>query len=210
MEKYKGTWLMIKTGNDYGEPEFIEFCDNQIIYFHITSKNDDGLLEKRQVWKENLSDTKHEILDEKRIRIFKMGKTYTVKSETESITEDTEFATDYEKIEPTKTDFGKEDILEMEFRAEWNEEKFPIIFNKNLDSPALKEVNERLKKEGRKILLENLQGTYFASIFNDGRRETLIGIKEITGEKAILYGFPNEPFEVTAYSSKKNTKHNNE
>lgn len=97
----------------------------------------------------------------------------------------------------------------MEFKAEWNGEKFPIIFNRSLDKLPIKEINKRLKREGRKILLENLQGTYFASIFNDGRRETLNGIKEITREKAILFGFPEEPFEVTAYSSEKKSKHKN-
>ncbi|QCY70767.1 hypothetical protein FHG64_15980 [Antarcticibacterium flavum] len=199
---------MIKTGNDYGEPEFIEFCDNQILHFHITSKNEDGMLEKIQFRKENLSETKLKILNEDRIRIFGLGKIHTVVSETDSTTEEVEISTDYVKIKPTITSFSKEEILKMEFKAEWNREKFPIIFNRDLDSLPLKEIKKRLNREGRKILLEDLQGTYFASIFNDGRRETLIGIKEITREKAILFGFPGEPFEVTAYSSKK-TKQNN-
>ena len=208
MENYKGTWLMIKTRNDYGEPGFIEFCDNQILHFHITSKNDDGLLEKNQFWIENLSDTKHEMINENRIRIFGLGKIHTVVSETESTTEDVEIATDYVKIEPTKTHFSKEEILKMEFKAEWNSEKFPIKFNRDLDRPVIKQINKQLNREGRKMILENLQGTYFASLFNNSRRELLIGIKEITGEKAVLFGFPEEPYEVVAYSSN-NTKHKN-
>lgn len=203
MENYKGTWLMIKKDNEYGEPEFIEFNNNQILHFHIASKNDDGFLEKHQFWKENLSDTKHEDLYENRIRIFGLGKIHTVVSVTESTTEGIGIATDYVKIEPTKTFFSKEDILELEFKAEWNGEKFPIIFNRNLDRPAIKQINKQLKREGRKMVLENLQGTYFASVFNNSKRETLIGIKEINEEKAVLFGFPEEPYEVIAYSSKK-------
>lgn len=107
MENYKGTWFMIKTGNDYGEPEFIEFNDNQILHFHIASKYDDGLLEKSLFWKENLSDTKHKVHNINRIRIFGLGKIHTVVSETYSTTKDKEISIDYVKIEPTKTHFSK-------------------------------------------------------------------------------------------------------
>lgn len=201
MENYKGTWLMVKTVHDYGEPEFIEFENNQILHFQIVLKNDDGLLEKSQFWKENLSDIKHVVLNENRIRIFGLGKIHTVVSETESTTENIEIATDYVRIEPTKTYFSKEEILKMEFKAEWNGEKFPIIFNKDLDKLPIKQINKRLKREGRKMLLENLQGTYFATIFNSGKRQTLIGIKAITAQEAILFGFPEKPYEVIAISS---------
>ena len=40
--------------------------------------------------------------------------------------------------------------------------------------------------------------TYFASIFENDERETLIGIKEIDEKKAILFGFPEKPYEIKA------------
>ena len=127
-----------------------------------------------------------------------MGKTHTVLSETESKTVDTEFSTDYERIEPTKTELESEKIETLEFKAQWNKEKIPLKFNKILDSPVIQELNKRMKRNGRKLMLENLQGTYFASIFENDQRETLIGIKEIDEQKAILFGFPEKPYEIKA------------
>ncbi len=207
MENLNGTWLMIKTGDDYCPPEFIEFEDNQILHFDLDMTNDCRLSKNVTDWRENLSESKYEFVNDNRIRIFRMGKTHTVISETESITVDTEFATDYERIAPTITELKAADIESLEFKAQWNNEKITIVFNKNLDSPVIKEINERLKREGRKLVLENLQGTYFASIYDNGKRETLIGIKEIDEEKAVLFGFPEKPHEILA-EGLRNTKHN--
>jgi len=69
---------------------------------------------------EKLSETKHEFVADNRIRIYRMGKTLTVISDTESISEETEFATDYERIERTKTDLTEKEIQKMDLKAEWN------------------------------------------------------------------------------------------
>ena len=54
-----------------------------------------------------------------------------------------------------------------------------------------------MKREGRKMILENLNGTYFGAIYDNGIRETLIPIREISAEKITLYGFPKKPYEIT-------------
>jgi len=198
MKNLKGTWLKIKTGDDYCRPEFIEFKNDQIIHFELELKSGNELSKTRTEWSEKLSESKYEFENENRIRIFRMGKTHTVLSETESITEDTEFATDYERIEPTKTKLEPEKIEKLEFKTLWKNEKIPLVFNKVLDSQVIQELNKRMKKNGRKLVLENLQGTYFASIFENDERKTLIGIKEIDEEKAILYGFQEKPYEIRA------------
>ena len=198
MKNLEGTWLKIKTGDDYCPPEFIEFKNDQIIHFEIELKSGNELSKIRTAWSEKLSESKYEFKNENRIRIFRMGKTHTVLSETESITEDTEFATDYDRIEPTKTDLESEKIEKLAFKAQWQNEKIPLVFNKVLDSQVIQELNKRMKRNGRKLVLENLQGTYFASIFENDERETLIGIKEIDKEKAILFGFPEKPYEIRA------------
>ncbi len=198
MKNLNGTWLKIKTGSDYCQPEFIEFSDDQIIHFELVLKSGNELSKVRTEWSEKLSESKYEFINDNRIRIFRMGKTHTVLSETESKIEDTEFATDYERIEPTKTELESEIIKTLEFKAEWNKEKIPLKFNTILDSPVIQEINKRMKKSGRKLVLENLQGTYFASIFDNNEREKLIGIKEIDENKAILFGFPERPYEIKA------------
>jgi hypothetical protein len=203
VNKFDGTWLMIKDADTYCYPEFIEFKNDQIIYFQLAEKSQNGMLIKEQNLTEKLSETKYEFVDENRIRIYRMGKTLTVISDTESISEETEFATDYERIEPTKTNLTRGEINTLELKAEWNGEKIPIVFSKNLDSPTIQKVNKRLKREGQKLVLENLQGTYFASIYDNGERRTLIGIKEMDKEKAVLFGFPKKPYEVTASGANK-------
>ena len=198
MKNLNGTWLKIKTGDDYCEPEFIEFNNDQIIHFELELKSGNELSKVQTEWSEKLTDSKYRLVNDNRIRIFRMGKTHTMLSETESKTEDTEFATDYERIEPTKTDLESEIIETLEFKAQWNKEKIPLTFNKVLDSPVIQELNKRMNRNGRKLILENLQGTYFASIFQNDEREKLIGIKEIDKEKAILFGFPEKPYEIKA------------
>ena len=193
-----GTWLMIKDGSTYVETMFVKFENDQILYYGISGKSENGTLEKKLVYSEKFSETKNKLLNKNRIRLYRMGKTHTVISETESKTEDTEFATDCERIEPTKTDLTKEEIEKSEFNAEWNNEKIKFVFNKDLDSPTMQEINKRLKREGQKLILENLNGTYFGAIYDNGERETLIPIREISNEKITLYGFPEKPYEITA------------
>ena len=198
MEIFDGTWLMIKKGSDYCSPEFIEFENDQIIHFKLEKTSVDGLTEKVHERNEKFSETKCVFINKNRIRIFRMGKTHTVSSETESLTEDLVIATDYERIRPTKTDLTAKQIQALEFDAEWNNEKFPFVFNKILDNPTIIKLNKRLHIEGRKLVLEKLQGTYFASMYENGERSILIGIKEIDEEKAILFGFPETPYQITA------------
>ena len=197
-QNLSGTWLMIKDGASYGKPMFIEFENDQISHYEISEKSENATLEKNLIYGEKFSETKNEFVNENRIRLYRMGKTHTVISETESKTEDTEFATDYERIEPTKTDLTEKEIEQSEFNAEWNNEKIKFVFNKDLDSPTIQEINKRMKRQGRKLILENLNGTYFGAIYDNGIRETLIPIREISDEKITLYGFPKKPYEITA------------
>ncbi len=92
---------------------------------------------------------------------------------------------------------AKIEIEKLEFEAQWNNENITFVFNKDLGSPTVQEFNKRMKREGRKLILENLDGTYFGAYYNNGTRETLIPIREISHEKLILYGFPIEPHDIT-------------
>jgi hypothetical protein len=198
MINMNGTWLKIKTGDDYCQPELIEFSNNQIIHFEVELKSRNELSKVQTENCENLSESKYEFVNHNRIRIFRVGKTYTVLNETDSRTEETVFSTDYERIEPTITKLDYNKIETLEFKAQWNNEIIPLTFNKILDSPLIQEINKRMKRNGRKFILENLQGTYFVSIFENDERERLIGIKEIDEKKAILFGFPEKPYEIKA------------
>ena len=82
---------MIKDGASYGKPMFIEFENDQISHYEISEKSENATLEKNLIYSEKFSETKNEFVNENRIRLYRMGKTHTVISETESKTEDTEF-----------------------------------------------------------------------------------------------------------------------
>ena len=196
-QNLSGNWLMIKDGSFYGKPMFLEFENDKISHYEILEQSMNRTLEKKLVFSEKLSETKNKLVNENRIRLFRMGKTHTVISETESKTEDKEFATDYERIEPTKTKLSENEIEQLEFNVQWNNEKIHFIFNKVLDSPAIQKINKRMKREGRKLILEKFYGTYFGTIYDNGTRETLIPIREITDDKITLYGFPKKPYEIT-------------
>jgi hypothetical protein len=196
MEKIKGTWLMIKSGDDYSKPELIEFETNKVLYFEVTDESNNGNLKKIKTRTENLSETKIELINANRIRFYREGKLHKVFSETESITEDKIFEVDYERIEPTKTELTKNQIEKLQFIVEWNERKIPFVFNKELDSPIIQEINKKINREGRKLILENLDGTYFGAIYEDRNREILIPIREINEKTIVVYGFPKEPYEI--------------
>jgi hypothetical protein len=198
MKNLEGTWLMIKTGYDHFSPEFIEFEEDQIIHYELEEDGSNGLVKKRTPWTETLSEAKYEFVNENRIRIYRMGKLRKIVSETESIVEDMEHVTDYEKIVPTQTALTAEQIQQLEFYMKWNDEEGPLVFNKNLYNPELQKVNPKLKEEELKLVLEELQGTYFAATYEFGKRQTLIGIKEVDEEKAVLYLLPDKPYEITA------------
>ena len=70
--------------------------------------------------------------------------------------------------------------------------------HERIENFSINKINKRLNIEGRKLVLKKLQGTYFASMYENGERSTLIGIKEIDEEKAILFGFPETPYQITA------------
>jgi hypothetical protein len=197
VKEFKGTWLMILDGASYGKTIFVEFENDQILHYEISGKSEKGTLEKKLVYSEKFSETKNEFVNKNRIRFYRMGKTHSILSETESKTEDTEFAIDYERIEPTQTDLTEKEIEESEFNVDWNNQKIKFVFNTDLDSPNIQEINKRMKVEGRKLILENLNETYFGAIYENRKRSRLIPIRQISDKKITVYGFSKKPYEIT-------------
>ncbi len=199
MKNFEGTWLTIKTGNDYNPPEFIEFQSDQIIHFELENTSKNNQLTKKEIhWTEKLSDVKYEFINKNRIRIFRMGIKKSIIDNSEFKKELVEFVTDYERIFPTKTILTHKEIEKLEFKAIWNNEKISMIFNTYLDTPLIQEILKKNNREGTKLILENLDETFFISIYNNRERSTLIGIKEVNNNKAVLFGFPEEPYEIIA------------
>jgi hypothetical protein len=196
-EQFNGTWLFIKPPDYYGKTHLIEFSENEIKHFDIENTQGISLSKKMNENRhEKLSETEYKFVNPNRIRIIRNGKKHSVLSEHESVTVDWKFENDYEKLIATETELTESEIQSLIFEFNWHGEKRNVKFNEILDSPIIQEINERLKREGSKIVLEKLNETLFLSFYDDKSSEKLIPIKYVDNEILILYGFPRKPYEI--------------
>lgn len=196
-EEFSGEWLFIKTANHYGDPDIIEFHNNNINHFAL-EKNDSNSLNKiASNWIESLTDANIQFKKPNRIVIFRKGKIHKFLSEEESITENCIFEDGYERLFATETKLSESEIQNLKFEFIWNNEKKTIIFNEILDKPYMQEINKRLNKQGLRIILEKLNETLFLSIYDDIYIQNIIPIKYVDNQKMVLYGFPEEPYEIS-------------
>lgn len=193
----KENWLFIKTPDHYGIPEIIQFDNNEINYFIIEKDNKNSSLKiKGENRSKNLIELEHQFINQNRVRFFEKGKISHFLSDDESITEDSIFENDYQKLNSTETKLTEIEIQSLKFELNWNGEKNIIRFNEDLDPPYIQEINRRMNREGRKILLERLNDTLFVSLYENANLDKLIPIKYVDNQKIILYGFPKEPYEI--------------
>ncbi|MCW1148262.1 hypothetical protein [Flavobacterium lacisediminis] len=194
-----GTWLFVKTGGDYGKTDLIEFDNDDILHFTL-ERSDDLFLHKvrNQLWNEKLNEEDFKFLNPNRIRLFRKGIKRAVSNFNEASTS-TEciFELDYERLFPTQTDLSEEEIQLLKFDFSWNNNKKIIVFNDILDSRVIQELNKSMNRIGSRILLERFNETLFLSFYDDIYVDFQIPIKYVDSEIMVLYGFPNEPYEVT-------------
>lgn len=192
---FDGVWVHVKGKDFYGKNTCLVFKGNRGIYFDIETEKD-GILHLIETnMEEDLSTGNFEFVNDERLKIFKKGVQSAVYSD-KIVSQDIDVEYVFIRLAPTKTSLTKTAILSLEFAMKWNKEQLKVVFGKVLDSEIIQEMNARLGRQGRKIVLEQFSDTLFLSIFDDKEREKLIPIKEIDNEKIILTGFPSEPFEV--------------
>ncbi|PVW17408.1 hypothetical protein DDV96_02570 [Marixanthomonas spongiae] len=92
---------------------------------------------------------------------------------------------DFVRLLPTKTVLPKTAIEKMNFEIEYKGRTLTTNFGKT----------EQIK--GPDTRLENINNTYFLSIYRNDRRLGSIPIKKVTDKQLVLYGFPEKPFEVS-------------
>ena len=136
----------------------------------------------------NEQTSKYEIVNENHIKWIINGK---------SNDKDAVFECDYYRLLPTITTLKKEDIEKLTFVIIKNERETEFVFNKELWD---KERLERFKrKEGEKKMIEQIDSTFFVSIYFNGKRDASIPIKEVSTELLKLYAIPTGPMEMIAY-----------
>mgnify|MGYP005830213497 CR=1 FL=1 len=182
-----GKWMMTKEGDTYIIPEnlILEINSDSLKYFSfdqfqssIPIKIENNKLIVNQTHTDIV-----EFINEDRIKIKSQEKDKNSLNETA-----------YVRLKKTKTTLSPEEIQKLSFKFNWNDEKFKVIFNKELESPQVMKIME--KDELSKIRLEKIDSTYFISILQSGKRKTIFPIKEVSNDRMILYGAPRKPYEI--------------
>ena len=184
-----GKWFMTKEGDTYIIPEnlILEINSDSLNYFSfdqiqssipIKIENNNIIINKKQT--DNV-----EFINEDRIKITSQGKVND---------KDSLIAIEYVRLIETKTKLSPKEIQNLSFKFNWNDEKFKVIFNKELGSSQIVKIME--KDELTKIRLEKIDSTYFISIYESGKRATIVPIKEVSNDRMILYGMPRKPYEI--------------
>ncbi|UNY99183.1 hypothetical protein MQE36_02265 [Zhouia spongiae] len=196
-QNLNGKWILkdVDSGNGKkGYPGFqLMEINNDSVYIYT----DFSLKKKATTLKMDNGDflnnnnekiSKYEIVNENHIKWFIDGK---------SNDKDTVFECDFYRLEPTITTLKKEDIEKMTFVLTENERESKFEFNKELWNKESLKLFKR--KEGEKKMIEQIDSTYFVSIYFNGKRNVSIPIKEVTPEFLKLYAIPTGPMEMIAY-----------
>lgn len=146
------------------------------------------VLSNKIVTSENVDFAAYELVNINMIRLFINSK---------SNGETAVFACDFYRLEPTYTDLKKEEIVKMTFLwPDIKRESLLIFNNELLDKETLAIMNQ---KKGINNILEQIDSTFFVSIYCNGKRTYSIPIKEVNNEFLKLYAIPTGPMEIIAY-----------
>ena len=182
-----GKWMMTKEGDTYIIPEnlILKINSDSLKYFsfdQFQSSIPIKIENNKLIVNQTQTDIV-EFINEDRIKIKSQEKDKNSLNETE-----------YVRLKKTKTTLSPEEIQKLSFKFNWNDDKFKVIFNKELESPQVLKIME--KDELSKIRLEKIDSTYFISILQSGKRKTIFPIKEVSNDRMILYGTPRKPYEI--------------
>ena len=182
-----GKWMMTKEGDTYIIPEnlILKINSDSLKYFsfdQFQSSIPIKIENNKLIVNQTQTDIV-EFINEESIKIKSQEKDKNSLNETE-----------YVRLKKTKTTLSPEEIQNLSFKFNWNDEKFKVIFNKELESPQVMKIME--KDELSKIRLEKIDSTYFILILQSGKRKTIFPIKEVSNDRMILYGTPRKPYEI--------------
>jgi len=199
-QNMNGKWILkdVDSGNEKkGYPGFqlLEINnDNVDIYTDFSLKEKSTTLKMDNgdfLNYKNEKTSKYEIVNQNHIKWFINGK---------SNNKDAVFEFNFYRLEPTITTLKKEEIEKITFVIIENKRETELVFNKELWD------TERLERENRKEreikMIEQIDSTFFISMFTNGKRDGSIPIKEVSTELLKLYAIPTGPMEMIAYRKK--------
>ncbi|MCX2680038.1 hypothetical protein OOZ15_08825 [Galbibacter sp. EGI 63066] len=134
----------------------------------------------------------YKLIDNNHLKLFINGK---------SNGKDTVFEFDFYRLLPTKTELKKKEIEKLTYIFK-EDEKTNIEFKFNKELMKVETLKLLNKKEGHKMMIEQIDSTFFVSNYYSGKREASFPIKEVTAEFIKLYAIPTGPMELIAYRKK--------
>ena len=196
-QNLNGKWILkdIDSGNDKkGYPGFqlLEVKDSIAEFYTNFSLEKQApslkVLENEILTSNNEKFAKYKVVNDNHLKLFVDGKANR---------KDAIFECDFYRLEPTITTLKKENIEKLTFVIIENERESEFVFNKELWDKERLELFKR--KEGEKKMIEQIDSTFFISMYSNGKRDVSIPIKEVTTEFLKLYAIPTGPMGMIAY-----------
>lgn len=192
---YNGIWLEIKGAHDYGKPRFIKFENDSRVYYTLSDTVGNPELVKEPYLAQ--VPVKIEVISDDRLRFFEKGRKTSFYNDRSSKSEEIVVQKDYQRLLPTETLLSDEEVAALNYTFTWKSKNINVVFNEIIDIPFIQEMNKRLGKEGSKFLLERFEDTLFLSFYSNGYRDNIFPIKAVNEDVIVVYGFPEESYEVT-------------
>ena len=198
-QQLDGKWLLKDMGPGDGKKDYPGFQlleiqqDTVAVYldFSLEQKSSSLTMADGYFWNNNKKNGTYQIVDDHHLKWFVNGKANN---------KDAVFECDFYRLQPTRTTLTKEEIEKLVFVLTENGHETKFEFNKELWS------KERLAifnyKEGEKYMIEQIDSTFFVSIYSHGKRDASIPIREVSTEFLKLYAIPTGPMEMIAYRKK--------
>lgn len=189
-QELDGKWLMIKGGDTYLLPEnlILEINSDSLTYYSF-DKIQSSIpikIQGKEIRINNRHNENFEFINDNRIAIESSGKVNG---------KDSLIVTEYVRLVETRTRLTQGEIENLSFELNYNNSRFKVVFNTELEDHQILSIME--KDEITRIQLEKIDATFFISIYEFGKRETVIPIKEVSRDQLVLYGMPEKPYEIT-------------
>lgn len=189
-QELDGKWLMIKGGDTYLLPEnlILEINSDSLTYYSF-DKIQSSIpikIQGKEIRINNRHNENFEFINDNRIAIKSSGKVNG---------KDSLIVTEYVRLVETRTGLTQGEIENLSFELNYNNSRFKVVFNTELEDHQILSIME--KDEITRIQLEKIDATFFISIYEFGKRETVIPIKEVSRDQLVLYGMPEKPYEIT-------------
>lgn len=189
-QELDGKWLMIKGGDTYLLPEnlILEINSDSLTYYSF-DKIQSSIpikIQGKEIRINNRHNENFEFINDNRIAIESSGKVNG---------KDSLIVTEYVRLVETRTRLTQGEIENLSFELNYNNSRFKVVFNTELEDHQILSIME--KDEITRIQLEKIDATFFISIYEFGKRETVIPIKEVSRDQLVLYGMPGKPYEIT-------------